>query len=1126
EARGVRARRIPVDYASHTVHVESLREELLEVLAPVAPVAPRVPFLSTVHGGWVDVTAGDLGAEYWYRNLRQTVRFEEAVGFLLGQGHQAFIEASPHPVLTMGIQDTAEAAEAAGAGVDAGRVLAVGTLRREEGGLERLLASFAEAYVHGVTVDWRQLFAGQGAQRVDLPTYAFQHENYWLDAPADGVGDVVSAGLGSADHPLLGAAVALAGGDGLLFTGRLSLRTHPWLADHAVAGTVLVPGTGMLELALRAGERAGCEHVEELTLEAPLVVPERGGVQIQLAVGESDGTGRRSLSLHSRIHEEGADEELAGAWVCHATGTLATEAAAAAVAAAGAAAPDLMVWPPRDAVALDVTDLYERFAEREFTYGPAFRGVRAAWRRGEEVFAEVALPAEEHGQAARFGIHPALFDSMLHAVALGAMEQEGQGRLPFAWSGVSLHAVGATTLRVRLAPTGTDAMSLHAADIAGTPVISVESLLSRPITLDQVRAARGAGRDSLFRIDWTELRVPDAGAMSAGRAWLGEVPAGLGGLAGDRFEDLAALADKIDAGAEVPGTVLLPIAVGMEDPIAGVRETAARVLAVVQAWVADERWADSRLVLVTRGAVAVEPGVDVADLAAASVWGLVRSAQSEHPGRIVLLDVDGEDASHVLPFAVAGTEPQVALRRGTAFAPRLSRVAGVAAEDAKVAFGPEGTVLVTGATGTLGALVARHLVARHGVRHLLLASRSGEAAPGAAELVAELTEAGAQVTLAACDVADREALAALLAGVPADAPLTGVVHTAGVLDDGVIESLTPERFDTVLRPKVDAAWHLHELTRDLDLSAFVLFSAVAGTFGSPGQGNYATANAFLDALAQHRKAQGLPAVSLAWGFWAELSSLTGQLKGTQIRRITGGGLVAMRSQEGLELFDAACATGDALLVPARLDLAGVRTGASEVPALLRGLVRASARRASSDANPDAAAALRQRLVGASEAERSRALLDLVRTTVAAVLRLDGPTALNVRRGFLDMGVDSLTAVEIRNRLNAATGLRLPATSVFDYPTAVALADHVSATIGAVDGDAGAPGLAELDKVEAALAALEPGGSAATEITTRLKKLLAKWGSSVDSTSTALEESSIDSATDDELFSVLDGFRNS
>ncbi|WUG43610.1 SDR family NAD(P)-dependent oxidoreductase [Kitasatospora sp. NBC_00458] len=1119
ESRGVRVRRVPVDYASHTGHVEVLREELAEVLGSVVPLVPRVPFLSSVHGGWVDVAAGDLGADYWFRNLRCTVEFERAVGALLGEGFGAFVEVSAHPVLTVGVEETAEA-------LGFSSSVVVGSLRRDEGGPERLLASFAQAWAGGVAVDWSRVFDGQDARRVDLPTYAFQHQRYWLDVPAGRVGDVVSAGLGSADHPLLGAAVALAAGDGFLFTGRLSLRTHPWLADHAVAGTVLVPGTGMLELALRAGEQTGCEHVEELTLEAPLVVPERGGVQIQLAVGESDDAGRRSFTLHSRVHDDGTDEELAGAWVRHATGSLTARPASHATTAG-----EWTVWPPRDAVAVEITDVYQRLAEGGFAYGPVFQGLRAAWRRGEEVFAEVALPADEQAQAARFGIHPALLDSALHGAAVAVPEDGAEesgavrGQLPFSWTGVSLHAVGASQLRVRLTPAGQGAVSVRVADTSGTPVASVDSLVFRQISAEQLEAARTAGRNPLYRLDWSTLPVPPAAAGADGFAWLGAAPAALAGLTGERYADLAGLAAAIDAGAEVPGTVLLPVAAEAGDPVSGVREGTARVLALVQAWVADERWTGSRLVLVTRGAVAVEPGTDVPDLVAASVWGLVRAAQSEYPDRIVLVDVDGDDASGALAGALTGGEPQLAVRAGVLSVPRLARASGPAAGDANGSFGPDGTVLVTGATGTLGALVARHLVTRHGVRHLLLASRSGADAPGAAELVAELTGAGASVTVAACDVADREALAALLAGIPADAPLSGVVHTAAVLDDGVIESLTPERFDAVLRPKVDASWHLHELTEHLDLSAFVLFSSAAGAFGSPGQGNYAAANAFVDALAEHRRANGLPAVSLAWGFWKELSGLTGQLNETDIRRATRGGLRGLSTQEGLDLFDAACATDVPSLVPVRLDLAAFRSqavAAGEVPPLLRGLVRIPARRVAA-ADPVAAAeALAQRLAATPEAERLRVVLELVRSQVAAVLGYGSAEMVEEGRAFKELGFDSLLAVELRNRLNAATALRLPPTLVFDYPTPVVLARFLLTEVrqeGGARGDV--PISSELDKLDAEISAMTLDDNARTSIKARLEVLLAKLSDSRGGTDGEDMADRLESATDDELFSLID-----
>ncbi|WP_442906086.1 SDR family NAD(P)-dependent oxidoreductase [Kitasatospora sp. NBC_00458] len=1041
---GCKTRELNVSHAFHSPLMDPMLEEFGRVLEGVEFGVPRIPVVSNVTGELASDVLCEPG--YWVRHVREAVLFHEGVRSLYGAGARAFVEVGPDGVLTAMAADTLE---------DSDGVVCVAVQRRDRPEPLALVQGVAEAFVNGVAVDWSRLFDGQGARRVDLPTYAFQRRRYWLDAPAGTVGDVVSAGLGSADHPLLGAAVALAAGDGFLFTGRLSLRTHPWLADHAVAGTVLVPGTGMLELALRAGERAGCERVEELTLEAPLVVPERGGVQVQLSVGELDGSGRRSLTLHSRV-DDGA-EGVEGEWVRHAVGVL--------TAGPGAvAADDLAVWPPQGAEAVDVSDLYERFAEGGFAYGPVFAGLRAAWRRGEEVFAEVALPVEEQAQAARFGIHPALLDAALHAVALGGVTEDDRGRLPFSWSGVSLYAVGARELRVRLMPVGEGAVSLFVADAAGVVVAAVESLVLRAVTAEQVRAARGAvlGQDSLLRVDWSELRVP-GGGTAAGFAWLGEVEAGPAVEEGGRFVDLAALGAAVDAGLEVPGTVVVGVSGGSGDPVVGVRGVAAGVLGVLQGWTADERWAGSRLVVVTRGAVAVESGADVTDLAAVSVWGLVRSAQSEHPGRIVLVDVDG-DVSGVLPGVLACDEPQVAVRGGVAFVPRLVRAAGAGAGSveggAKAAFGAAGTVLVTGASGTLGALVARHLVVGHGVRHLVLASRRGADAPGAAELVAELTGAGASVTVEACDVADRDALAAVLARIPAQAPLTGVVHTAGVLDDGVIESLTPERLDTVLRPKLDAAWHLHELTEHLDLSAFVLFSSVAATFGAPGQGNYAAANAFLDGLAQHRRAKGLPAVSLAWGLWAEASGMTGALGDGSVQRINRNGVAGLSAVEALELLDTAQTMGEPVLLPARLDLAAFRSQAAAtgmVPALFRLLVRTPARTAGGGDPAAAGNALAQRLAAISEAERAGVLLDLVSTHVASVLGYGSVAEVEAHRAFKDLGFDSLTAVELRNRLNAATGLRLPATLVFDYPTPDALVGHLRAvlvTVGESEAVAG------------------------------------------------------------------------
>jgi acyl carrier protein len=594
----------------------------------------------------------------------------------------------------------------------------------------------------------------------------------------------------------------------------------------------------------------------------------------------------------------------------------------------------------------------------------------------------------------------------------------------------------------------------------------------------------------------------------------------------ESYPDLDSLREAMDAGTPPPDLVLVngvlpggPDA-GADLP-ATVRLACGRALALVQTWLADERLDDAKLVLITRDAMASRVGEDVQDLAHAAVNGLIRSAQSENPGRFVLADIDGRDASYAaLPAAVAAGEPHVAIRAGAVHVPRLARVEVIPGTAPVAAWGPEGTVLITGATGTLGRLIARHLVAEHGVRHLLLTSRGGRSAPGAAELEAELAGLGARVRVEACDVADRDALAALLATIPAERPLTGVVHTAGVLDDGVISSLTPERLETVFRPKIDAALNLHELTRGLDLKAFVVFSSLAGTFGGTGQGNYAAANAFLDALAHHRRALGLPGLSLAWGLWAERSGMTGKLDDADLKRMERGGVAPLTSEEGLALFDVACTVDAPVLVPVRLviDAIRARAGVDAVPALLRGLVRTPVRRAV-PAAPDGGTAGTppELLAAASPAERERIVLDLVRREAAVVLGYPGAEAIEAERGFLELGFDSLTAVELRNRVAGATGLRLPATLLFDYPSPLALAGYLLERLAPADAGSLTAVLADLDRFEERLAALladeEARGTLSRRLTGLLSKVSARPGDAV--------AAAIESATDDEIFRLID-----
>ncbi|MFC9332038.1 SDR family NAD(P)-dependent oxidoreductase, partial [Kitasatospora sp. NPDC057015] len=1199
EADGVRARRLPVNYAAHSVQVEAIREQLLADLAGVTPRTADVPFYSTVTAEPVDTAA--LDADYWYRNLREPVLFDQTTRALLASGGDpVFVEISPHPVLTPALEEH-----------EAGVV--TGTLRRDHGTPAEFLAAAARLFVAGVPVRW----PFPDGEPVALPTYPFQRTRFWL---AGGAGDVSAAGLDSVDHPLLGAAVEV--GEQRVLTGRLSLATHPWLADHSVLGTVLLPATAFVELVVHAAGAA----VEELVLEAPLTLPADGAVDVQVVVGEPDETGRRTVDVRSRTD----------GWVRHATGTVGGQL----VVGQPVFGQALTQWPP--AGAEPVTGLYDTLAAAGYEYGPAFQAVQAVWRRGDEVFAEVAVP-----DAARFSVHPALLDAALQPLAL-LSGTEGDVRLPFSLGGIAVHRTGVTSARVRLMVVRPGTYAVHLADRSGEPVATIEALTTRPM----------AERGPLYTLDWIPL-TPGEGAL------------------GDALVSPGSVAEALTA---------------VQDFLAGPGE---------------------RLVVRTRGAVAVVPGDGVSDPEASAVWGLVRSAQAEHPGRFVLVDADE------LPDGLSvGDEDQLAVRRGAVYVPRLvrsapeafdgrltqvgtgslddlaflpyeqaplgprevrvavraaglnfrdvlialgvypdpallgsegagvvtevgaevtglrpgDRVAGllpgafgrVAVADHRVlvripdewtfaqaatvpitfltawyglrdlgglkagdrvlihagaggvgmaaiqlarrlgaevfataspakwdalrdlgldedhiassrtlefadrfgpfdvvlnslsgefldaslrllapggrfvemgkadirpgvlAFdladaGPErlgeilaeavrllgagelrlpplttwdvrrardafrfmsraahigkivltvpvdfdvaGTVLITGGTGTLGGHVARHLVVERGVRHVVLVSRSG----GGAALCEELAGLGAEVTVAACDVADREALAAVLDAIPAAYPLTAVVHAAGVLDDAVVESLTPERLAAVWEPKARAAWHLHELTRGRDLTAFVLFSSAAGTLGSPGQANYAAANAYLDGLAAYRRAQGLPGVSLAWGYWAEASGLTGQMSEADGERLARAGLLPMATDHGLGLFDGGLDTAEPAVVAARLKLSAL----GDRP-VLRALARAR--------KPVRATGLASELGSLPEARQREILLDLVGTHASAVLGRSDEIGGDL--AFKDLGFDSLTGVELRNRLSTAVGTRLSATMIFDHPTPARLAEYL------------------------------------------------------------------------------------
>ncbi|MER6921458.1 type I polyketide synthase, partial [Streptomyces spiralis] len=1019
-ALGRKTSRLSVSHAFHSPLMEPMLADFRAVASELTFNAPESAVVSTVTG---ESATDWQSPEYWVEQVRAAVRFSDAVRTLEARGVSRCLELGPDGILAGLAQQTLTSDE----------TVVAPTLRKDRPEAETLLTALAQLHVSGARVDWAAWFEGTGARRVDLPTYAFQRQRYWVDG-AGAVGDLSGAGLTSAEHPLLGAVVSLADSGGVVLTGRLSVAAQPWLADHVVGGSVVFPGTGFVELAIRAGDQVGCELLEELTLQAPLVLPERGPVAIQVEVGAADASGRRPVSVHSR-----RDDHPDQPWTLHADGVLAAQPVPGA-------AYELGAWPPADAVSMeqefvDGTGVYETLAAAGLPYGPAFRGMVRAWRTGDEVFADVVLPERAQADAAAFGMHPALLDASLHAAVLTDRFTDAEGPvLPFAWSGVRLHASGATRLRVRIAPAAGAGLSLDVCDETGRPVLSVETLVLREVSARQLAAARAGGHDSLFGLEWAELPTPSAGDAVAPAAvvdW-----------------------DELPADGPVPDTVVLRSVPGTDT--AAVHRATERVLGVLRSWPADERFGSSTLVVATRGAVA-RPGEDVTDLAGAAVWGLVRSAQTEHPGRFVLVDLDADahadgaaDGAADVALAVSAVsvlagEPQLAVRGTTVYGARLARVVDdPEREAAPVSFG-DGTVLVTGATGALGTQVSRHLVAAHGVRSLLLVSRRGAQAPGAAELAEELRAAGADVTVAACDAADREALTALLEGVP----LTGVVHLAGVLDDALVGSLTAERLDAVLRAKADAALHLHELTADRDLAAFVLFSSATGVLGVPGQANYGAANALLDALAAHRRAHGLAATSLAWGLWA--SGMSGGLTDADLARMARTGIGALTAEQGIELFDRALTVDAPLVVPIRLDVRTLGDAGEDLPPLFRGLVRPRPARRSAPTAPAAeASALQRRLAGLDRDERLEVLLGLVRTQVAATLGYVGSDAVDADRAFSELGFDSLTAVEFRNALGSAVDVRLPATLAFDYPSPRALARHLLAELSGRDEQQAAP----------------------------------------------------------------------
>ncbi len=929
EGRGCRVTRLRVSHAFHSPLMHPVLESLRHTLRDVSFGEPRIPLISTVTGREAGV---DLigSAEYWVRQVSAPVRFADAVRTLTGAGVSAFAEVGPSAALAPHVQNAIPAS----------------------GGVDALLGALGRLHVQGVRLGWRAVFEGSGARVTGLPVYPFQRRRYWLSPP------VPSAPAGSLGHPVLSHAAPAPGTNQIVCSGRLSLDAHPWLGHHVMGGQALLPATAFAELALRAGHEAGCGTLEELVIVAPLALPSRGGVRIQVTVGEPEADGGRSVEIHSRPEDAAAAEE----WVRHAAGTLAV--------ADPAASTDRGAWAPAHAV--DVTGAYDRLADAGIGYGPAFQCVRAVWRDDQGLCARIQLP--DGAESGGFLLHPALLDAALH-VPLVAAPGIRDIRLPFALRGVRVFAAGARFARARVRESGDGRLSVTLTDRTGAPVAQIASVTARAWQPDE---------GDLYQLEWT------AATATAGLA----------------------SAPETDVVVRIEGVHRKP---GLID---AVHDATTEALGLLRTWSAGQAHAGDRLVVVTEQATTDDP-----DLAAAAVWGFLRAAQAEFGDQIVLADLDGSpESAAALPRALASGQTVVAVRAGTVMIPRLSHVPRGSSTGV---IDTSGTVLVTGGTGALGSLLSRHIVGNHGARHLLLISRTGEQAPGARELRAELASREAQVRIEACDAADRAKLAVILAA--ASPPVSAVLHVAGTVDDAVLESLTEQRVRGVLRPKVDAAWHLHELVPDA--GSFVVFSSAAGMFGNGGQASYAAANCFLDALARFRAVRGLPALSLAWGPWRNEAGMAG----TAAR---GGPLAPLTDRQGLNLFDAALRTPGPVIAPLLLRGRTPFTGARKPPPAAR--------------TPDRLSAWRQQFGALSPPARRAALLRLISDEVGAVLGYDDVPD----RPFTDLGLDSFTAVLLRNRLSVSTGLRLPGTLVFDHPSIPELADYLLGQVAGTRTDTG------------------------------------------------------------------------
>lgn len=987
-----------VRHAFHSPMMEiilrDLEEALLLSLEGKGNKPLKIPLVSSMTGRRVD-TAQLSSPKHWTSHVTQPVRFADAVKEL--QNHedvQVFVEIGPSAVLSPHVPGT------------------IATSSQ----VNKLLYALGQLWARGVQVNWQAVFKRSGACLVDLPVYAFQRRRYWLNPPKPGPSHVQFEGVGAMGHEILFDSTQIPGTKMILCSGSLSTKRQPWLRDHQISGQIMVPAAAFTELALRASrESSGTEEMlmlDEFAFVAPLILSLTGDeeFQIQVIIGEPQDAGSRNVDVYSRPHRVATQFE----WTRHATGNLKalSQAKTSSEHRNNSTKCTSNGISHRDSgQTVDVPRAYAVLADASISYGTSFRRVSALWRPTRDGQAQMELQAHidpPQAENHKFILHPTMLDAAMHASLLAASDTAiGSIRLPFLLRGVQFFATNSSgPLLARIRFVDEEHLSLSLSDSkTGALVAEITEVVLRPW---QPAIAEPTPGD-LYRLEWQES------AHTTRNEGQTQFPS-------EDDEILRINAQDAGNGHE---------AVAKENVKDAVHSAVAEALRAVQKWSAHNVHTGNRLVIVTQKAT-----VDnFPDLAAAAVWGFVRSVQAELSGRrVALVDLDGSDKSDsMLMTALASNEEVISIRDGNILIPRLSKVAWAATQTVSSTLDIGGTVLITGGTGGLGALLGRHIIHKHGAQHLLLVSRTGRDAPGADQLYNDLRQAGAVVRIEKCDCGDRGQLAALLASVQDLPPITTIIHCAGVVDDAILSSQTPQRLSNVLYPKVDAAWNLHSLA-PATVRSFVLFSSYVGIIGNEGQTGYTSGNAFLDALARLRVAQGLPSLSLAWGPWLNEGGMA-----AADRLVTPSARLAnaqpFTDEQGLKMFDMALARE----TPAYPVMA---------PMLLRGsfpLVPStgtSSKAEASTTNSSAPSSWRTKLSAVSPEHRSDMLLALVRDEVATVLGYQDQELPDLP--FADLGFDSFTSVLLCNRLRALTGLQdLPVTLALDYDAVQAVVQYLS-----------------------------------------------------------------------------------